>query len=169
MYQIRIAKNLDDATSASRIYATSWKNAYKDIFSDKLLEEITLDFWVEAFVSNYETHRYKVAILSFNGKDVGAGGYGFSRDYQDDEWGEITSIYFLPEVWGEGLSGQLLDFMINDLRELGYLKIHLWVLSDNLRAQRFYEKYGFCRTENERSISFKGVEKNEMEYALKGV
>ena len=166
MYQIRIAENKNDALSASRIYAISWKSAYKDIFSEKLLSEITFDFWVESFVSNFETHRYKVAILSFNGKDVGAGGYGFSRDYQNNEWGEITSIYFLPEVWGEGLSGQLLDFMVNDLRELGYLKIHLWVLSDNLRAQRFYEKCGFYRTGNERVISFKGEEKSEIEYAL---
>jgi len=166
MYQIRRAENIDDAISASRIYAISWKSAYKDIFSDKLLAEIPFDFWVDSFTSNYETNRYKIAILSFNGKDVGAGGCGNSRDYENDEWGEITSIYFLPEVWGAGLSEQLLNFMINDLKELGYLKIHLWVLSDNLRAQRFYEKNGFCPTGDERAISFKGVEKSEVEYAL---
>ena len=164
---IRIAENKNDALSASSIYAMSWKAGYKGIFSDQLLWDIPLDFWLKYFESNYETRRFEIAILSVDGKDVGAGGYGLSRDYQDDTWGEITSIYFLPEAWGKTLSKHLFDFMITELRRAGCSKIHVWVLRDNLRAQRFYEKCGFCKTGNEKSISFKGEQKVDIEYAIK--
>ena len=114
---IRIAKDENDSISASHIYAMSWKAGYKGIFPEKLLSDIPLDFWVNAFNSNYDTHRFEIAILNVNNEDVGAGGYGLSRDYDGFEIGEITSIYFLEKAWGKGYSKQLMDYMICNLKK----------------------------------------------------
>lgn len=163
---IRVAKNSDDSKSASYIYANGWKAGYRGIFTDKLLNDIPNDFWVNAFNSNYATHRFEIAIISIDGQDVGAGKYGLSRDYNESDIGEITSIYFLQQAWGKGYSKVLMDFMIAKLREKGCKKIHLWVLKDNLRAQRFYEKYGFKKTGNEKSFCFKDENKIDIEYIV---
>lgn len=105
---IRIGKNELDSKSASYIYAMSWKKAFKGIFSDKLLESIHNDFWIDIFNSNLKTKRFYTAIISLDGIDIGAGGFGYSRDYSDKEYGEITSIYILEEYWGKGYAKLLL-------------------------------------------------------------
>ena len=165
--EIRIAANESDSRAASAIYAMSWKCGYRGLFSDSLLDGIPLDFLVGAFNGNYETHRFAVAILRANGKDVVAGGYGLSRDYDDPACGEITSIYFLEEAWGKGYARLLMDFMIEKLKSAGCTKIHVWALRDNSRARRFYEKYGFTLSGNEKTVSFKGEEKMDVEYVLR--
>ena len=161
---IRIATNIEDANSASSIYAEGWQAGYRGILSDELLDNIPLDFWVSAFTDNFLSHRFKIAILDDNSIDIGAGGYGMSRDYKEKDIGEITSIYFRPEVWGKGYAKYLFDFMVEALRDMGCKKIHLWTIKENLRAQCFYEKCGFERTGEEKVISFKGEEVIDIEY-----
>jgi len=51
---------------------------------------------------------------------------------------ELKRIYLLKE--------QLLDFMISYARKENYQAIWLGVWEYNLRAQRFYEKYGFVNS-----------------------
>ena len=162
---IRIATNTEDAVSASSIYAESWKVGYSGILSDKLLNSIPLDFWVTTFTDNFSSHRFEIAIMNENGFDIGAGGYGMSRDYEEKDVGEITSIYLRPEAWGNGYAKQLFDFMIKELCDIKCKKIHLWVIKENTRAQHFYKKCGFKKTGKEKLISFKGEEVTDIEYA----
>lgn len=56
--------------------------------------------------------------------------------------GEIFALYVLPEYFGTGLGRRLMDAGLSQLAD--YPKICLWVLADNGRAIRFYEKCGFC-------------------------
>ena len=163
---IRIAINEFDSKSASYIYAMSWKSAYSGIFSDALLSGIPVNFWIDSFNGNFSTKRFNIAILSDDGEDIGAGGYGFSRDYSDKEWGEITSIYFLEKAWGKGYSKELMGFMVENLRNIGCNRIHVWVLDENTRAQHFYEKFGFKKTDKTRTVTFKGEAKIDVEYRL---
>jgi len=161
---IRIAKDERDSRSASYIYAMSWKSAYKGILSEKVLEDIPLDRWVDAFNGNYQTRRFEVAIMNIDGEDIGAGAYGLSRDYHDPAIGEITSMYFLDAVWGKGYAESLMHFMLGRLKETGCSKVHVWVLKDNRRAQRFYEKCGFQKTQNAKATFIKDEENIIVEY-----
>ena len=163
---IRIAKNEGDSISASRIYAMGWKAGYRGMLSEGLLASIPLDRWVDAFNENYITKRFELAILSADGEDVGAGAYGRSRDYEEDGTGEITSIYFLEKAWGKGYSRELMDFIIRRLNEAGFHRIHVWVLKENLRARRFYEKCGFTPTGREKRSSCGPEEVTNIEYII---
>ncbi|MGI5898324.1 MAG: GNAT family N-acetyltransferase [Christensenellales bacterium] len=162
--KIRVASDHEDSQSASAIYAESWKAAYKDIFSWQVLGIITPDYWVKSFDGNYTSNRFEIAIIHRDGKDIGAGGFGLSRDYSN--WGEITSIYLLPSAWGSGAGKALLDFMVLQLKKQGFKNIHLWMLSDNKRAARFYEKCGSSPTGGRRDISFGGEIKAEHELSF---
>jgi len=162
---IRTGQNEQDSASASRIYAISWKTAYRGMLSDALLDGIPVDFWTPYFNENYETGRFALAILSADGVDIGAGAYGLSRDTADAAAGEITSIYLLPEAWGKRYAAPLMEYMMDGLRGLGCTSVHLWTLRENRRAQRFYEKMGFAPTGAEKEITFKGEHMADVAYA----
>ena len=57
--------------------------------------------------------------------------------------GEIWAIYLLEELRGKGYGKTVMDFAVNGLKNAGQENISLWVLEENYKARRFYEKYGF--------------------------
>ncbi|WP_280233134.1 GNAT family N-acetyltransferase [Nocardia cyriacigeorgica] len=58
---------------------------------------------------------------------------------------EISKMYVLPGHHGTGVSTALMRAALDRAREDGYPGIWLGVNQENLRAQRFYAKYGFER------------------------
>lgn len=74
------------------------------------------------------------------------------------------SIYFLPQYIGKGYGKLLLDAVVGELEQLGFHDIFLWVLEDNLRARRFYERAGFISTENYLDDTIGGKELREIQY-----
>jgi GNAT superfamily N-acetyltransferase len=59
----------------------------------------------------------------------------------------LSLIYVLPERWGRGIGGQLLDAVIADADRRGSARIFLWTHErDNERAHRLYFSRGFSRT-----------------------
>lgn len=52
----------------------------------------------------------------------------------------MWSYYLAPSVWGQGVGDRL---MHAGLAHLPQPVVRLWVLRDNLRAVRFYERHGF--------------------------
>ncbi|HBP63824.1 MAG TPA: GNAT family N-acetyltransferase [Desulfosporosinus sp.] len=131
---------LDDVKDISRIYALSWKSAYKGIIPQAYLDELKEDFWVSAFVEWIKDSVLTVQLISENGRLVGCVAYGKSRDESLPYWGEIVSIYLLPEYFGKGYGNKLLESALLDLKQSGYQDIYIWVLKENQRARHFYEK-----------------------------
>lgn len=58
----------------------------------------------------------------------------------------ISLVFVLPERWGEGVGGQLVDAILREAAGRGYLRAQLWTHKDNLRARRLYESRGFGAT-----------------------
>ena len=62
---------------------------------------------------------------------------------------ELDRVAVLPEYRGKGVSRQLFDFMIRDLKSFykskryALRKLYILTHADNVRAHRFYEKLGF--------------------------
>ena len=65
------------------------------------------------------------------------------KDERTKDWGEIVSIYFLPQYMGKGHGMLLMQAVLGELRKTGYQNCCLWVLEENERARHFYEKIGF--------------------------
>lgn len=134
---------IDDVKEISRIHALSWKSAYKGIIPKTYLDELKEDFWVPAFVDWIKNNVLTAQLIFENGSSVGCIAYGKSRDNSLSSWGEIVSIYLLPEHFGKGYGNKLLEGALLDLKQSGYQSIYLWVLKENKRARHFYEKNGF--------------------------
>jgi ribosomal protein S18 acetylase RimI-like enzyme len=57
--------------------------------------------------------------------------------------GELYALYVTPAWWSTGTGRALMDHVLAALKAEGYPRIVLWVLADNTRARRFYERAGF--------------------------
>ncbi len=139
--KIRYINQDDDRLSISRIYEESWKYAYKDIIPQEFLDSIPTGRWV----SNLDKPEMHHLVAIDNDTFIGTSCICKSRFPEFKDYGEIVSIYFLPEYIGKGYGRQMLKAAINELAEMGYNNILLWVLEDNHRAIEFYGKNGFVR------------------------
>jgi ribosomal protein S18 acetylase RimI-like enzyme len=108
--------------------------------------------------------RHVVLVAENNGSVVGFASCGESRDAPDE--GELYSIYVLPEAWGSGAGPLLMAAALSALRENGFAAASLWVLEDNPRAQRFYEREGWARDGGRREEEFLGVMITEVGYRI---
>ena len=57
---------------------------------------------------------------------------------------ELKRIYVLSEFQGKGIAQKLMDFFIDFAIEKKYEAVWLGVWEHNIRAQKFYAKYGFA-------------------------
>jgi ribosomal protein S18 acetylase RimI-like enzyme len=57
--------------------------------------------------------------------------------------GELYGLYVTPAWWSTGAGRGLMGTVLAALAEAGYHAAVLWVLTDNARARRFYQRAGF--------------------------
>jgi diamine N-acetyltransferase len=68
------------------------------------------------------------------------------------EW--LDGLYVVPERWGSGIAVALHDAALDVVRGEGFERCHLWVLDDNRRARRFYERLGWRLNERTRVVPY---------------
>ena len=59
---------------------------------------------------------------------------------------ELKRIYILKEFQGKGIAQKLMDHILEFAHEKHYKVVWLGVWEHNIRAQKFYEKYGFVNS-----------------------
>lgn len=155
---------LDDVKDISRIHALSWKSAYKGIVPQAYLDELKEDFWVPAFGIWIKDNVLSVKLIFENCNLIGCVAYGKSRDKSLPNWGEIVSIYLLPEYFDKGYGKKLLESALLDLKQSGYQNVYLWVLKENQRARHFYEKNKLQCNKDECICEIMGKELTDIRY-----
>ena len=58
----------------------------------------------------------------------------------------LNLLFVVPERWGEGIGGALLDAVLAEAEQQDYSRIHLWTHVDNERSHRLYRSRGFSST-----------------------
>ena len=153
---VRPAK-LEDSVTIGKIYCDSWKAAYKGIMPQDYLDALTPDDRT-INPANY------LVLESEEGVVFGLANLGSSRDKERPEWGELRAIYLLPEYWRKGCGTALFQGAEAELGRRGYSRYFLWVLTENVRARRFYEKMGMRLSGREQSFTLGGKELWECRY-----
>ncbi len=152
----------ETASIASHIYAKSWKTAYRKIVPDSYLDTLSLERWTP-LLSNSPFSGY---LLSDNGKYIATTSISKARDDKMEGFGEIISIYLLPEYFNQGYGSILIKFALSELFKEGFSKIYLWVLEDNLSARKFYEKHGFKPNGDKEELIIAEKKLIELRYTL---
>lgn len=162
MYKIREATQ-GDCNGIGKVYCDSWKAAYQNILPQNYLNSLT--------VTNCTPDKVSVddIVLLKQERVVGICHISEARNRDNKVWGEIVSIYLLPEIWGSGIIGsELFQSALKKLKQRGFKNICLWVLKDNIRARKFYEKNGFAVSGNECETEIAECNISEVEYIYYG-
>lgn len=142
----------------SLLHALGWRAAYRGYIPDSFLSsEITDGRWVPVFQQNYEEGVYRGLLLYGGDKPLCCATYGPARvDHAAGDtvcqfsspdlagWGELVSLYAHPDAWGRGYGSAVMEEVLSAMRKTGYPSCFLYVLRENDRARRFYEKHGFA-------------------------
>ncbi len=121
------------------VHRQAWHEAYAGIVSPAYLAKLTPEKCEElAF-----RWRENILIALDGDRVIGFAGFGDGGAEAPDT-GELFALYVLAEYYGTGVGRMLLTAALERLK--GYAKIGLWVLKENGRAIRFYEKRGFAPT-----------------------
>lgn len=156
-----------DVKDISRIYAHSWKAAYAGLVPRNFLDAIDDDRWVEKFSRDIGDGTLEALMVCDGDTPAGCAAFGAARDEKMPGWGEIVSVYLHPDYFGKGYGEALLKVTVEALRQQGYERIYLWVLRENARARRFYEKHGFAGNGETCTLDIMGEELVDVRYVLK--
>jgi ribosomal protein S18 acetylase RimI-like enzyme len=145
--QIRLAAP-DDARSLAAMHIASWRETYTGILPDKMLSSLSEEKRAAAWLNIMREPPTKLSTAIYLAEHeatiIGFASCGGQRTENLRTKGyesEIGAIYVLREFQKRKIGTRLLSTMCLDLIGRGFTATSLWVLRDNLRARRFYERY----------------------------
>jgi GNAT superfamily N-acetyltransferase len=153
----------EDAAAIAEVHVRSWQQAYEHIFGSEKLANLNVERRRELAAHMIATARTGVA-EDDGGRIVAFVGVRPSSDVEGE--GEIWALYAVEEAWGTGAGRALMDWAKDALRER-WTEATLWVLEDNPRARRFYEREGWSLDGETKTDEFLGVEVGEVRYRIR--
>jgi GNAT superfamily N-acetyltransferase len=143
----------EDAEAVARVHVAAWRTAYAHALPPG-----------PSLADRTDLHRRfpPTFVAEIEGEIVGFVGVGACADDWAD--GELFAIYVRPDHWGTGVGRSLIERAEERFRELGLSDCVLWVLDDNPRARRFYERVGWFADGAAREIELFGIQIPEVRY-----
>lgn len=151
-----------DARAIADVHVRTWRAAYRHAFPQEVLDRLSVDERETRWRERLE-EGYVIWVAEAQSRIVGFEAAGPSRTEEDV--GELYAIYVLPESWGSDAAAELMGAAKDWFAQEGYATAMLWVLADNPRARRFYEREGW-RAEGSRVDTVRGTEVEEALYRL---
>jgi GNAT superfamily N-acetyltransferase len=155
----------DDARAIAEVQVATWQHAYAHVFPAQVLESLSVDEGEVMWRQFAESDAMTLCVAEVERAVVGFVNVGESRDLPGE--GELYAIYVLPDHWGSGAGSALMD-AARDWLGRRFSTATLWVLEDNPRARRFYEREGWV-VDDRRTDVVRGVEVAEVRYRLSGL
>ncbi len=147
----------------------SWRAAYQDIIAPDIIARVTAPDGGARVRQSFRTRPWQKTIVAVAGppetddeRDPADGivGYAFFGPEQDvlgapwphplstpGQQGHVAELYALyvhPAWWSTGTGRALMDRVLASVSAAGYSSVMVWVLRDNARARRFYQRAGFA-------------------------
>ena len=163
MISVRLATP-DDARAIAEVHVATWRGAYAHAFPAEVLESLSVDERERLWARTVASDEFTVYVAQ-TGRVVGFVSVGPSREADGE--GELYAIYVEPSSWGAGAGPALMRAALDRLAER-FASAILWVLEDNPRARRFYEREGWV-LDGERIDVVRGVEVAEVRYRVSGL
>lgn len=155
-----------DADALAATHLASWRAAYAHLVPAEAFDTVDVS---ERAARWRQRARDDVAptgtlVAEDDGGLVGFVSFGVPRLDDPPAPAEVYAVYAVPSAWGTGLGARLLDEALDRVGGSAYL----WVLRDNPRARRFYEKAGFVFDGTTTDVDFLGHSLPEVRYVHPG-
>jgi len=140
---------VDDADAIERVRTDTWRDAYRGLIPDSLLEGLGYDATRRrALMSALPPHQFAL-VAEADDAIVGFCVGGRSRPPEERFQGEVYAIYVLPEHHRRGIGRALLEAATKELADRGFGSMIIWVLRENAPSRRFYERMGGIHVRDE--------------------
>ena len=160
-----------DAAQISAVMQASWRAAYDGIIASEVIGRVTASDGGARVRQSFRTRPWQKTFVAVappaepevqRKRDAADGivGYAFfgpeqdvlgapwphplSPEGQQGQVAELYALYVHPAWWSTGTGRALMDRVLDTASAAGFLSVRLWVLRDNSRARRFYERAGFA-------------------------
>jgi GNAT superfamily N-acetyltransferase len=123
------------------VHVRTWQAAYEHVFGAERLAGIDLagrEGLARRFATDPEVDAF---VADEDGRIVGFVACGVPEEQGEQR--ELFAIYVVPESWGSTAASGLMHAALDAMRGRGVADAILWVLDDNPRARRFYEREGW--------------------------
>ena len=161
------AATWQDAPMISGIHAAAWRYSYRNLLPEDFLDHrLPESRWRTSFHALLESGQIEGLILEEQSTAVGCCLFGRGRDAAYGDWGEIISLYLLPDYMHRGYGREMLQIALRALKADGYDCIYLWSIRGNDRADKFYRKMGFQPTGETISYSMGGARLEDERYVF---
>ena len=158
--EIRYFTPEDSLAELSNVYQKSWNHTYRNIIPQGYLDSIPEGHWAD----NVKQEGIHTLVMRRDNSIIGTASFCPSRWERYHGYGEIISIYFLPEYMGKGYGKQLLGKAMDELKKMGFTELLLWVLEKNHAARKFYEACRFSDCGERKSENIGGEKLTEIMY-----
>jgi GNAT superfamily N-acetyltransferase len=135
----------DEIDEVARVHVRSWQSGYAGIVPADVLDSLDPADFAARRRDRGAPPGGGSLVAAGDGRIVGLASYGPYRPEQDrlePEVGELYAIYVDPGHWGAGIGRRLYAAATAALAAYGFPEMRLWVLTENHRARRFYERMG---------------------------
>jgi GNAT superfamily N-acetyltransferase len=150
-----------DATPIAAVQREAWFAAYTGIIPDEIIDRVTapddgarvrqsfrIRPWQRMIVATLDEAQAGIVGYASFGPETDVLGapwpHPLSTDGEERRVAELYALYVRPAWWSTGTGRALMDRVLARSAAAGYSSITLWVLRDNERARRFYERAGFA-------------------------
>jgi GNAT superfamily N-acetyltransferase len=142
--EVRVA-TLTDTAALGHIHVAAWRAAYGGLMPADYLAAMTVEeraaLWTSAISRANPT---EVVFVAHRGGPLeGFCAAGNARRSDEAGLGEIYSLNVHPSAWGTGVGDALLIAAQDWMTGEGFRDVVLWVVRENRRARRFYERNGW--------------------------
>jgi len=150
-----------DAARVAAVQREGWFAAYEGIIPGEIIDRVTAPDDGARVRQSFRTRPWQRMIVAIaDGADADIVGYAsfgpetdalstpwphpLSADGEDGRVAELYALYVRPAWWSTGTGRALMERVLARSAGAGYSSIALWVLRDNRRARRFYDRAGFA-------------------------
>jgi GNAT superfamily N-acetyltransferase len=131
----------NDAPNMAKVHVDTWRETYRGLMSDTVLDDPGFLSWRERFwaaaLTDSQYGKNTAAVASHEGKLIGVAMSGPSLEDADGPQ-QLYVLYVYAAFHGSGVGTALLNAVLDRTAPAA-----LWVADPNPRAQAFYRKHGF--------------------------
>jgi GNAT superfamily N-acetyltransferase len=136
---------VEDAAAVDHVYRASFMDTFAHLYRPEDLEAFLAKFTVDAWKAELADERFVFQLAEADGQLIGFAKVGPPELPVEatEPWIELRQLYVINEWRGAGAARGLMDWALAEGKAQGVRNMYLTVYTDNHRARRFYERYGF--------------------------
>ncbi|MDO6814487.1 GNAT family N-acetyltransferase [Cobetia amphilecti] len=155
---------INDCFEVAILHVKTWQHAYRGMLPECYLNSLSVSDREIMWRRMIKQQSAQLLVARIAEQITGFVAFGASRDKDASiDRSEIWAIYVAPESWSMGIGHSLWVSAQQEIIAKGYTSASLWLLADNEKALRFYERVGFTLEPSSRkSFELGGVEVEEI-------